>query len=193
MKKRTYVRWKVRKVVSTTNCSITFPKNLFQILQSCRSFSEPLGYYPGGAFRGPKEWDADKVFRLCSTSYFECSLPSITTTRQTYRVSILCGKGYQLVTHWLSKPFICFHISQNQIWNGNGLSFLSAGCFRKMKSLYEYLIGKHMYDSFASPFPLTCFLTVELGWGEIACFKRCAFGKPRVLLISNGVRCCFVR
>ena len=51
-------------------------------------------------------------------------------------------------------------------------SFGSAGLPSKEKSLYEYLIGKHTFNSFASPSPSSAPFWLSLVEWWIACFKR---------------------
>jgi hypothetical protein len=62
----------------------------------------------------------------------------------------------------------------------------------ELKSLYEYLIGKHIHKLIRKSVPYTCSLSVELGFVCWIAYTKCITLESRVVLVSISVAVAFI-
>ena len=62
----------------------------------------------------------------------------------------------------------------------------------KLKSLYEYLIGKHIHKLIRKSVPYACSLLVELGFVCWITYIKCTPLESRVVLVSKSVAVAFI-
>jgi hypothetical protein len=62
----------------------------------------------------------------------------------------------------------------------------------KLKSLYEYLIGKHIHKLIRKSVPYACSPWVELGFVCWIAYTKCTPLESRVVLVSKSIAVAFI-